>query len=228
MKSFFALIDSIPRTRRYLISFAVGFTVMLCTWRNSTPAYVFMLSWIGFAATVLFFAWSTILIKHPKEISTVAVEQDSSYLLIFTFVVFAAFASVFAIILLLHGLPTNSRRGIDIHIILSVIAVALSWILIHTLFTIRYAHFYYNSPPDPDQDTTQTDKGLIFPGTELPDFLDFAYFSFVLGMTFQVADVSISGRVIRRLALLHGFLSFIYNTAIIALSINIISGLIGK
>jgi uncharacterized membrane protein len=70
--------------------------------------------------------------------------------------------------------------------------------------------------------------GLDFPGTTLPDYLDFAYFSFVLGMTFQVSDVQITSPRIRRLALVHSFLSFVYNTIIIALSINIISGVIGK
>ena len=99
-----------------------------------------------------------------------------------------------------------------------------------SLFTIRYAHLYYNVPHKKKRDANEKNfaRGLLFPGSEAPDFMDFAYFSFVLGMTFQVADVSITGRGIRRLALLHGFLSFVYNTAIIALSINIISGLIGS
>jgi uncharacterized membrane protein len=70
--------------------------------------------------------------------------------------------------------------------------------------------------------------GLIFPGNESPDFMDFAYFSFVLGMTFQVSDVNITNSFIRRLALFHGLLSFVFNTAIIALTINIISGLLGN
>lgn len=228
MKSFLQFIDRLPRTRRYLISFVAGAIAFLIAWRHSTPAFTFMSGWATFAVFVLFFAWTTILVKHPVQISTVASEQDASYLVIFSVVIVAAFVSLFAIILLLHGLPNYSKRGLDVHIILSVTAVALSWFLIHTLFTIRYAHLYYMLPSDAKEDKGNYVEGLIFPGTELPDFLDFAYFSFILGMTFQTADVNISGRYMRRLALLHCFLSFVYNTAIIALSINIISGLIGK
>ena len=228
MKLLYRIIDHIPRTYRYLISAAAGIVIFLFTWPHTTAAFTFMLSWIGFATFVLFFAWTTILVKHPKQISTVASEQDASYLVIFTVVVFAAFVSLFAIILLLHGLPVDSRRLLDEHIVLSVVAVALSWFLIHTLFTIRYAHLYYTLPAGASKDNHNYAGGLIFPGEGLPDFLDFAYFSFVIGMTFQTADVSISGRTIRRFSLLHGFLSFVYNTSIIALSINIISGVVGK
>ncbi len=81
--------------------------------------------------------------------------------------------------------------------------------------------YYGNHESKPD--THQ--GGLDFPNDQLPDFLDFAYFSFVIGMTFQVSDVDISSKKVRKLALLHGFISFIYNTIIVALTINIIVGL---
>ena len=209
MQSFFTYVNNVHRTYRYLIASLVGVIIFLFAWPHSTAASTFMISWIGFAASVLFFAWTTILVKHPKQISTVASEQDASYLVIFSVVIAAAFTSLFAIILLLHGLPVGSREALDAHIILSVVAVALSWFLIHTLFTIRYAHLYYTLPSDAVEDSRNYAGGLLFPGNQLPDFLDFAYFSFVLGMTFQTADVNIAGRDIRRLALLHGFLSFV-------------------
>ena len=226
--SFFSYIDRIPRTYRYLISLLAGVVIFVFMWPHFTAASTFMISWIGFAVCLLFFAWTAILIKHPKQISTVASEEDASYLVIFTIVVAAAFTSLFAIILLLRGLPVGSRTALDVHIILSVVAVALSWLLIHTLFTIRYAHLYYTLPSGAVEDSHNYAGGLLFPGEGLPDFLDFAYFSFIVGMTFQTADVSISGRTIRRLSLLHAMLSFVYNTSIIALSINIISGLVGR
>ena len=228
MKQFFRIIDRISRNYRYLISTVAGIVVFLITWPHATAALTFMLSWIGFAGFVLFFAWATILIKHPKQISTVASEQDASYLVIFILVVFAAFVSLFAVILLLHGLPVGSRRALDEYVVLSVVSVALSWFLIHTLFAIHYAHLYFTLPAGDSEDSRSYMGGLIFPGQGLPDFLDFAYFSFVIGMTFQTADVNISSRTIRRFSLLHGFLSFVYNTSIIALSINIISGVVGK
>ena len=85
---------------------------------------------------------------------------------------------------------------------------------------------YYRN--DRNKAASPTTPALQFPDEHEPDYLDFAYFSFVLGMTFQVSDVEISSKEIRRMALLHGFLSFIYNTVIVAFSINIISGLIAK
>ena len=192
------------------------------------PGLPYLFGWIAFSLTTLFFVWNTILARHPKQTGSIARQQDSSVFIIFLIVVSAAFVSLFAIILLLRGLPSYSKHGLSLHIVLSMIDVGLSWLLIHSLFTIRYAHLYYNDDHKNSDGTRQEPGGLDFPKEPLPDFLDFAYFSFVLGMTFQTADVSITSRAIRRLALLHGFLSFIYNTAIIALSINIVSGLIGK
>lgn len=228
MQSFFHYIDRIHRNYRYLIALLAGLAIFLCARPYSSAEFTFMISWIGFAVCVLFFSWITILIKHPKQISTVASEQDASYLVIFTLVVAAAFTSLFAIILLLRRMPAGPERSLNMHILLSIVAVGLSWLLIHTLFTIRYAHLYYTLPTNAVEDSHNYAGGLLFPGEGLPDFLDFAYFSFVVGMTFQTADVSISGRTIRRLSLLHGLLSFVYNTSIIALSINIISGLVGN
>lgn len=90
----------------------------------------------------------------------------------------------------------------------------------HTVFTLRYAHIYYDANPD-GSDV----GGLDFPGDlREPDYLDMAYFAFVVGMTAQTADVSISGRAQRRLALLHGIISFGFNATLVALVISGISG----
>jgi uncharacterized membrane protein len=94
----------------------------------------------------------------------------------------------------------------------------------HTVFSLRYAHlFYRESGAAPSEGLA---GGLAFPEEPEPDYLDFAYFAFVIGMTCQVSDVQITSRPIRHLALLHGVLSFAFNTVILALSVNIISGLL--
>jgi uncharacterized membrane protein len=100
--------------------------------------------------------------------------------------------------------------------------VCLGWFLIHTLFVFRYAHLYYF---DSDRDGT-AQRGLTFPGTTDPDDYDFAYFSFVVGMTFQVSDVQITDPGVRTVVLVHAILSFAYNTAILALVVNLASGLL--
>ncbi len=104
-----------------------------------------------------------------------------------------------------------------------MVTIIGSWLLVHTIFAMHYAHEYYQ-----DHQTQSDCKagGLDFPEDIEPDYWDFLYFSFVIGMTSQVSDVQITSRSMRRLSLLHSILSFFFNTAIVAMSINIIAGLI--
>ena len=96
---------------------------------------------------------------------------------------------------------------------LAITGVASAWLLLHTVFTLRYAHLYYDAEPTPG--------GLDFPaGSPRPDYLDFAYFGFGIGMTCQTSDVSIHGRALRHTGLLHGLISFVFNTAVVAVSIS--------
>ncbi len=105
---------------------------------------------------------------------------------------------------------------------LGMAAMISGWWLIHTMFTFRYAHlFYFDGNAD-----KRPDRGLTFPGTQEPNDYDFAYFSFVVGMTFQVSDVTVNDSIMRKTVLTHGLISFAYNTAILALGVNIVSGLI--
>ncbi len=128
-----------------------------------------------------------------------------------------------AVVILGHGpnVPASDR---NVALGFGILAVVLGWVLIHTTFIFRYAHlFYYDS----DQDGT-AQRGLIFPGTKDPDDYDFAYFSFVIGMTFQVSDVQITDPGVRSVALFHAILSFGYNTAILALGVNLASSLLNS
>ncbi|NGX99441.1 MAG: DUF1345 domain-containing protein, partial [Candidatus Afipia apatlaquensis] len=93
-----------------------------------------------------------------------------------------------------------------------VVTIALSWAMIHTTFALHYAHDFYRSAKA---------GGLSFPGGEDPDYWDFVYFSFVIGMTAQVSDVGVTDKIIRRTATVHGVVSFIFNTALVALMVNI-------
>jgi len=227
-KLFFEKIDG---KYRVYFSLLIALIVYFGT-RKQAPSISFMFTSIAFSGTFLIFSWIVILSSHPRGLRNLAGEQDTSRTLIFLFVLFAALISVFAIIALLQQAPNASKTGLTRQILLAAAAVFCSWTLIHTLFTLRYAHLYYTYPNEDTKGHSKNDSnsegGLDFPGTKMPDYLDFAYFSFVLGMTFQVSDVEITSASIRRLALLHGFLSFVYNTIIIALSINIISGVIGR
>ena len=212
------------RVYRLITAVIIALIVFLVSKNSSSGIVSFMLTWVAFATSYLILAWIIILTYHPQEVRAIANKEDWGGTVVFLFVLLAASISLFAIVFLLRSIPDESKKGFSLHILLSIASVFCSWTLIHTLFTLKYAHKYYaadNSEDIPGQ-------GLDFPGEKYPDFLDFAYFAFVVGMTFQVSDVEITSREIRRLALLHSFLSFIYNTVIVALSINIISGIISK
>lgn len=90
----------------------------------------------------------------------------------------------------------------------------LAWLFANSVYALHYAHLYYSSRDGADA------KGLDFPGTMTPDYLDFAYFSFTLGMTFQTSDIAISQRDIRRIATLHSLAAFVFNIGVIAFTIN--------
>jgi uncharacterized membrane protein len=135
-------------------------------------------------------------------------------------VLIATIASFLAVLLLLFSKHLFKNAEI-FHLSIALAGMVLSWFLIHTIYTLRYAHIFYG---DDQIDPTTHAGGLIFPGNKKPEYLDFAYFSFVLGMTFQVSDVQITSKYIRRMAMWHGLLSFGYNTVMIALTINVIAG----
>ena len=186
---------------------------------------VALITWIAVAMSIIILDWIVILSAHPKDIRKVASLEDSSRLTIFLFVLVASLASLIAMYLLLKSTKGESEETVTGYIFLAMTAVVVSWWLVHTVFTMRYAHLFYTVT---DGHRTPT-GGLGFPGDDKePDYLDFVYFSFVIGMTFQVSDVEISSKQIRRLAWAHGLIAFAFNTAIVALSINVISGLVSK
>jgi len=221
-KRFFYRLDA---RYRLMIALAVSTIVFFCFRGNvKTPALI-LVCWIGCALTVILLNWIIILSSHPREVKAIARLQDSSLTFLFLFITTAAVVSLGAIVYLLKstkGLPSVAKNE---HILLAITAVIISWWLLHTIYTLRYAHLYYD--PDTDIDgKTKAEGGLQFPGKDEPDYLDFVYFSFIVGMTFQVSDVNITSRRIRRVCIMHALLSFAFNTAILALSINVISGMV--
>ncbi len=109
-----------------------------------------------------------------------------------------------------------------LHVGLVAGTLLLSWLVTHVVFALRYAHEYYAIQPG----ASKVDGGLAFPSNEAPDYWDFVYFALVLGMTFQVSDVQITSRKLRRLATAHGLIGFLFNTVIVALTVNIAASLL--
>ena len=178
-------------------------------------------TWNAYVFTVLLLAWVSIITADPEEVMQGARLQDSGRTTVFIFVIAAACVSILAVALMLHTAKDLHGARLTEHVAFSLFTVISSWVLVHTIFTLRYAHIYYGT----DEDQKRV-GGLEFPDEESPDYLDFAYFSFIIGMTSQVSDVSIRSSRLRRLGLVHGLIAFFFNVSIIALSINTVSGLI--
>jgi uncharacterized membrane protein len=214
--------------QKLLVSSVLALIVFLSTLGRFSGPVHFMLTWLSYTLCSLSLSWLTILKEHPADIPHDAHKQDSSQTLVFAFVVAASLASLLAIIILLQNTGDQTGRQLTLHILLSMACVIGSWTLVHTIFTFRYAHLYY-CDLDEDRDGKNIKPGgLLFPEEDKPDYLDFTYFSFVIGMTFQVSDVQITAKRIRRLVLMHALLSFAFNTVIVAFSINILAGMMQK
>jgi uncharacterized membrane protein len=180
-------------------------------------------AWDVFAASTLLLIGAAMFTADANNIRKVANSEDPSRALAFVFVLVAALASLMGVVALLGTLDTLSRAALTRHVALSIAAVVEAWLLVHTVFTLRYAHIFYDNNEADGGDT----GGLEFPGQDPePDYIDFAYFAFTIGMAAQTADVTIPGRRQRRTALLHAIISFGFNTAIVALSISAIGGLL--
>jgi len=178
--------------------------------------------WDLAALAYLGLAWMQIGRTDARGTRDHALSQDQSGYLIFLFVVGASCASVVAI-----GFVAGTIRDLAFwarawHLALTIIALVSSWLLIQTVFAFHYAHRYYAGPHGEPAATAS----LQFPGGREPDYLDFAYYAFVVGMTSQVSDVAVASRSMRRLTMIHGVLAFMFNIAVLALSINIIASVI--
>ena len=173
----------------------------------------------------------------PQTLRFEARLEDERAWVILMLVVVAALASLVAIGSLLHEAKDLTGLAAVVQIGLAAATILLSWLLAHTMFAVHYARAYYDDPPDaqaPAHEEERHDEaangkiagGLEFPHEAKPDLWDFLYFSFVIGMTSQVSDVQVVSRRMRRLALGHGVIAFLFNTVILALSINLLAGLL--
>jgi uncharacterized membrane protein len=175
-----------------------------------------MVSWDCYCLSFLCLSAMSFLTMKAEQIRLHAKTQDASRSLVSIIVIVSCVTSIVAVLDLLSNrrgwsLPKGAETSIYLF------GVFASWLLLHTVFTYRYAHYYYGDHPnDPNQEA----GGLEIPGHWPPTYLDFAYFSFVIGMTFQVSDIAITSPRLRKMALGHALLSFIFNTVIVALTIN--------
>jgi uncharacterized membrane protein len=211
----------LPSWLRLSLGLVPAGVVLLAAPAGWQPLTRLMAAWDTFALATLALTWGIIITAEVNHIRRVATRDDPGRRLSFVFSLLAASASLLAVVFLLSSLHTVDEQLRNLHVGLAITGVAASWLLVHTLFTLRYAHLFYNPSAD------RAEGGLEFPGGEKePDYLDFAYFSFVIGMTAQTADISISSQQLRRYALFHGLLSFGFNTVVVALTIGALAGIL--
>ena len=181
-----------------------------------------LLAWCVGGAVFLGLSWWLAVTFDATRTRHRAQVQDQPGFVIFLLLVVSAFANTVAIALMLQhvkDLLAMQRLG---HLGLSMAALAVSWLLIQTVFAFRYAHVYYQEEL---HDETHH-GGLEFPGKLAPDYFDFLYYAHVVGMTSQVSDVVVTTRRMRRLTLMHSVTSFAFNMLVLALSINLVAGAI--
>ena len=186
-------------------------------WRMATR---WLVAW-DFASFVYLVMAVTVIRRFDlRRVQVHADEADEGAAVLLVLTVATALASLAAIVVELGSAHALKAPIVQQHaFILAAITVMLSWTLIHTIFAFHYAHIYYRGPGIHGH-------GLDFPGEGDPDYWDFIYFSFVVGMTFQVSDVQVTSKNLRRLVVAHGVVSFMFNVAILALTVNIGANLI--
>ncbi|MDO8775714.1 MAG: DUF1345 domain-containing protein [Burkholderiaceae bacterium] len=181
-----------------------------------------LLAWCAGALTYLVLAWWLAVEFDAARTRAHAQAQDQPGLLLFTLLLLSVFASMAAITFMLQRvqeMSTGQRLG---HLALSLMALAISWLLMQTIFAFRYAHVYYQE----ELRGHPHGAGLEFPGKLPPDYFDFLYYAHVVGMTSQVSDVVVTSRQMRRMTLLHSVTAFAFNMLVLALSINVMAGAI--
>ena len=214
-------LNVIGPNQRILLAVLIGALVTWPLWAALPFPYPLAIGWI--VGVTFFLASTGVVLSNatPDHMRARARKQDPLRPLLFSVVIAAAAVSFVALGFML-GKDASGHVAISVRILVAGLAVLASWLLTHTTFALHYAHLYYGDNPllKGDQDR----GGLKFPEERVPDFWDFLYYAFVVGMTCQVSDVQVTSRHMRRLTLGHGVLSFLFNAVILALAVNFIAG----
>ena len=205
----------IVRARPRLFSsgaFGVLVTLALTVAPSWRPTTRLLVGWDIGIALYLVLVFHMIACSDVHRLRHRAASQDEGQFMILVLTVGAALASIAAIVVELASDGGNRQAS---HLALATATILLSWAVIHTIFALHYAHEFYDGGVGPG-------RGMAFPGgDEEPDYWDFVYFSFVIGMTSQVSDVGITSKEIRRTVAAHGIVAFLFNAALLALTVNI-------
>jgi uncharacterized membrane protein len=217
--SAFRAYDLRRATGRITISTALGLAAALAIPSSAGSALRLVAGWDVAVTALLCIAWWIIVRADCNETCRRAAAEDPGRSAVWGLVIFASGMSFFAAAVALREAKQLSHGESVLLIGLSLYAVVSAWTATHTAYTLRYAHLYYGGD--------DSGMGLTFPGGEQPSDMDFAYFSFCVGICYQVSDVSITSSRIRRAVLGHSCVSFAYNTVVLALALNLAFSFLG-
>jgi uncharacterized membrane protein len=204
---------------RMVLSLSVGgaTAALLSIWFDWRTCLVG--GWDGGSLCLLTVSWMLLARETAEQTKRRAAIEDPGRRVLRMITVTACLASLLAVVAAMRKADALwfSHQTL---VVLSMVAAASSWLLVHTSYALHYAHLFYRD----DGDDTEA---LTFPACDAPMGLDFAYFSFTIGMCYQVSDVSIQSGVLRSAVLGHALLSFVFNTAVLALTLNLALGSLG-
>ncbi len=202
---------TVSTLQRLLVAGPAGVVAGLAAGFAWNWRYGLLAGWM--VAGLLFVTWTLLTIwpLGPAETARHALRDDPGRGIFDLLVLLAAVASLGAVAILLLEQATNSA----IDSVLSVASVVLAWVAVHTVYTTRYAGLYYTSPPG----------GIEFNEDDPPQYSDFVYLAFTIGMAFQVSDTAFTNKEIRKAALRHCLLAYLFGAVILAGTINLIAGL---
>jgi len=211
-----------PRTLLGLLAGVIMFILLPAGWKLALRS---ILAWDTGAACLLLLSLFAFAYERLDRMEADAEAQREGEWTIFAVTLVGVSASFVAIVQEFSQAKDASGHFQQYRVALVAVTLLLSWLVTHVCFAFRYAHEFYEREPDADGNLLVA-GGLDFPGGQAPDYWDFLYFSLVLGMTFQVSDVEITTRKFRRMATLHGFLGFMFNTVLLAFAVNLAAGLL--
>jgi uncharacterized membrane protein len=212
-------VGGMTAAHRALIVVAIAFVVGLATapfapWQLSPLA-----GWIAGGAWWLMSVWQKVRRFTPEETELSATREDNSRIAAELLLVSASVASLLGTGFVLLNANQADGGGKALLTIVAILTVVVSWSMVHTVFALRYGHLYYTRPVG----------GIDFKSDdERPDYHDFAYAAFTIGMTFQVSDTDIQSRRIRRSVLAHALLAYLFGAVIVAVAVNTIAGIFFK
>jgi len=199
---------------RFILFAAVFVAASACGGLWFADSRIALLAGFDLAALVFFLSALPLLNDGPDQMRTTAQANDAN-----RGALLANTALLSVVILFAVGTLIASKAALGWHgVALIVGTLVLSWCFANTIFALHYAHLYY-------RDGGGDRGGLQVPGTQDPNYWDFLYFSFTLGMTFQTSDVTISGAHLRRIVLGHSLVAFLFNMGILAFTVNALGGL---